>query len=136
MIAWETNRVFIGVFNILASSLETIQEFFHSCRPFLDFFVQVMVFCNEDWTSFKLTSERSTQILVLSISCWLLLTWHAQNMTLQMGMLVEGHNKKQQKVNNLKIDKVCDQNLQIFHEKLLLTRKEEICFYKKYIYYF
>jgi len=28
----------------------------------------------------------------------LLLTWHAQNMTLQMGMLVEGHNKKQQKL--------------------------------------
>jgi len=38
-------------------------------------------------------------------------------MTLQMGMLVEGHNKKQQKVNDLKIDKVCHQNLQNFHEK-------------------
>jgi len=52
------------------------------------------------------------------------------------GHLVEGHNKKQQKVNNLNIDKVCDQNLQIFHEKLLLTRKEEIRFYKKKKFFF
>jgi len=44
--------------------------FFHCAFLFLDFFVQVMVFCNDDWTSFKLTSKNLTHILTSSIAYW------------------------------------------------------------------
>jgi hypothetical protein len=52
-----------------------------------------MIFCNDDWTSFKLTFENPTQILILSIMYQgaFDITW--PNMTLQVGMLAKRYNK-------------------------------------------
>jgi hypothetical protein len=64
----EANLVFTKVLNILASKPATIQDSFHSCQLLLDFFVQVMVFCNADLALFKLTYGNPTQILLSSIA--------------------------------------------------------------------
>ncbi len=73
------------------------RDSFHFASPFLDFFVQVMVFCNYDWTSFKLTSKNQAHILLSLVAYWLLWTWHNQTMSQQMDMLAKRKNKKPHK---------------------------------------
>ncbi len=64
----KANLVFTKIFNILTRKLAVVQNSFHSCRPLLDFFVQIMVFHNAIWISFKLTLKNLTKILLSSVA--------------------------------------------------------------------
>lgn len=47
--------VLIYILNILVERLTQMQTLFHSCKPFANFSIQVMVFCKLAWACFKLT---------------------------------------------------------------------------------
>jgi hypothetical protein len=51
----EEKCVLIGILSILVERLAQMQTLFHSCQPFANFSIQVMVFCKLVWACFKLT---------------------------------------------------------------------------------
>jgi hypothetical protein len=63
-ITCDVNHVFIDVLKILVGKPTRWQTSFHSCMLFVDFFVQMMVFCKVVWAYFKFTSIMPTQTLV------------------------------------------------------------------------
>ncbi len=94
----EANLICIKVLNILASKLVTIQNFFHSCHPLSKTFCPSNGLLQYKSNFFHANFWKSSIDFMLLIAYWtFLLTWHAQNMTLQMGMLDERKNQKQQK---------------------------------------
>lgn len=78
--SFETNLVFIRVFNFLRSKLAFQQATSHSCLPLPNFFVHVMVFCKVDWASFKETPSCIYELFFHLQHTSKPLTTHVQNM--------------------------------------------------------
>jgi hypothetical protein len=64
------NLVFIGIFNLRCHIPLSKQAYCHSCLPFSDFLVHVIVLCNPFWTSFTLTFLNPINILSSFFAYW------------------------------------------------------------------
>jgi len=85
MIVLENYLIFIWGFQLAMVKPNIQTNFFHSLRPLLDFFIQVIIFCNMSYVLSKPTFRNPTHTLFghfkhIDMPCWK----HVQNMNLAM----------------------------------------------------